>query len=105
MAPFAGNNMLVLYSCPNESSNKYLVQVLHNEHPVPMPGCGISDFCPFEVFKERIVAPHLKHDYNTICNLKIEEPKQMPLTSKLWQLFRWLFPQRSNVAESAKLEL
>ncbi|KAH7839310.1 hypothetical protein Vadar_002470 [Vaccinium darrowii] len=81
VAPFAGNNMLVLYSCPNESSNKYFGQVLHNEHPVPMPGCGNSDFCPFEVFKERIVAPHLKHDYNTICNLKIEEPKRMPLTT------------------------
>lgn len=37
VAPFAGNNMLVLYSCPTESSSKYFVQVLHNEHPVPMP--------------------------------------------------------------------
>ncbi|XP_058183813.1 uncharacterized protein LOC131301491 isoform X1 [Rhododendron vialii] len=105
VAPFAGNNMLVLYSCPTESSSKYFVQVLHNEHPVPMPGCGNSDFCPFEVFKERIVAPHLKHDYNTLCDLKIEEPGRMLLTSKLWQIFRWLFPQRSNDTQSAKQEL
>ncbi|KAI9156434.1 hypothetical protein LWI28_006469 [Acer negundo] len=37
VAPFAGNNMLVLCSCPAKSSNKYFVQVLHNERPIPMP--------------------------------------------------------------------
>ena len=37
VAPFGGNNMLVLYSCPANNSSKYLVQVLHNEHPVPLP--------------------------------------------------------------------
>ncbi|KAL2526650.1 histidine acid phosphatase family protein [Abeliophyllum distichum] len=37
VAHFAGNNMLVLYSCPANNSSKYLVQVLHNEHPTPMP--------------------------------------------------------------------
>ncbi|KAK1321186.1 hypothetical protein QJS10_CPA03g01096 [Acorus calamus] len=55
VAPFAGNNMLVLYSCPANSTindrGKYYVQVLHNENPVPMPGCGNTDFCPFDVFK------------------------------------------------------
>ncbi|XP_057476484.1 LOW QUALITY PROTEIN: uncharacterized protein LOC130764326 [Actinidia eriantha] len=81
VAPFAGNNMLVLYSCPANSSSKYFVQVLHNEHPVPMPGCDNSDVCPYEVFKERIVAPHLKHNYNTICNQKLEQPEQMSLTT------------------------
>ncbi|KAI8564285.1 hypothetical protein RHMOL_Rhmol03G0169600 [Rhododendron molle] len=81
VAPFAGNDMLVLYSCPDNSSNKYFVQVLHNEHPVPIPGCGNSDVCPYEVFMERIVAPHLKHNYNTICNMKMEEPEQTSLTS------------------------
>ncbi|KAI8032712.1 Multiple inositol polyphosphate phosphatase 1 [Camellia lanceoleosa] len=92
--PFGGNNMMVVYSCPAKSSSKYFVHVLHNEHPVPMPGCDNSDFCPFEVFKERIVAPHLKYDYNTICNLESENPKPMALTSKLSQMFRWLFAQR-----------
>ncbi|GMP69507.1 hypothetical protein CsSME_00028737 [Camellia sinensis var. sinensis] len=52
VAAFAGNNMLALYSCPDKSSSKYFVQVLHNERPVPMPGCDNSDFCPFEVFKK-----------------------------------------------------
>lgn len=37
VAPFGGNNILVLYSCPANNSSKYLVQVLHNEHPVLMP--------------------------------------------------------------------
>lgn len=39
VAPFAGNNMLVLYSCPASRSNSsnYFVHVLHNEHPIPLP--------------------------------------------------------------------
>lgn len=46
LAPFAGNNMLVLYNCPRNVSgsassgsysNKYFVQVLHNEIPVSIP--------------------------------------------------------------------
>ncbi|KAG5558036.1 hypothetical protein RHGRI_008069 [Rhododendron griersonianum] len=102
VAPFAGNNMLVLYSCPDNSSSKYFVQVLHNERPVPMPGCDNSDVCPYEVFKERIVAPHLKHNYNTLCNLKSEEPEQMSLTSKLSEMLR---SQRSNDPQSTKVEL
>uniref|UniRef100_A0A2P2L913 Multiple inositol polyphosphate phosphatase 1 n=1 Tax=Rhizophora mucronata TaxID=61149 RepID=A0A2P2L913_RHIMU len=80
VAPFAGNNMLVLHSCPASSSNKYFVQVLHNEHPIPMPGCNYSDFCPFETFKEGIVAPHFKHSYNTICALEL--PEEKPVTTK-----------------------
>lgn len=37
VAPFAGNNMLVLYSCQANSSSKYFVHVLHNEDPIPLP--------------------------------------------------------------------
>lgn len=37
VAPFAGNNMLVLYSCTSNNSNKYFVRVLHNERPIPIP--------------------------------------------------------------------
>lgn len=39
VAPFAGNNMLVLYRCPapDKARSKHFVQVLHNEHPIPMP--------------------------------------------------------------------
>jgi len=106
VAPFAGNNMLVLYSCPANSSSKYFVQVLHNEYPIPMPGCDGSDFCPFEVFKERIVAPHLKINYNTVCAVKLEKPEQNPsITSKLSLLFRWPFVQGNDDKQSRKDEL
>ncbi|XP_021732529.1 multiple inositol polyphosphate phosphatase 1-like isoform X2 [Chenopodium quinoa] len=88
VAPFAGNNMLVLYSCPARKS-KYFVHVLHNEHPVPLPGCDNSDFCPFEVFKERILEPHMKDDYQAICTVKDVVPE--PAYSKFSSLFGWLF--------------
>ncbi|KAM7498372.1 hypothetical protein LguiA_022786 [Lonicera macranthoides] len=106
VAPFAGNNILVLYSCPsnNNSTNTYFVQVLHNEHPIPMPGCNNSNVCPFEVFKEKIAGPHLKHNYDTMCNAVKSENKS--LTSKLSQmLFGWLFPLTSGDTQSQKSEL
>lgn len=37
MAPFGGNNMLFLCSCPPDSSSPHFVQILHNEHPISMP--------------------------------------------------------------------
>ncbi|GAB4827636.1 hypothetical protein Ancab_034521 [Ancistrocladus abbreviatus] len=95
MVPFAGNNMLVLYNCPANSSSKYYVHVLHNEHPIPMPGCNNTDFCPFDVFKENIVMPHLKYEYNTVCNVKVVQPKSKP--SK--------FSQGTDRTESPKVEL
>ncbi|KAJ6768185.1 MULTIPLE INOSITOL POLYPHOSPHATE PHOSPHATASE 1-LIKE [Salix koriyanagi] len=105
VAPFAGNNMLVLHSCPANSASKYFVQVLHNEHPIPMAGCNGSDFCPFEEFKEKIVAPHLKHDYNSVCTVQPEEPEHKPATSKLSRLFRWLFPMQDDDTQHTKDEL
>ncbi|CAK7325916.1 unnamed protein product [Dovyalis caffra] len=105
VAPFAGNNMLVLHSCPVNSASKYFVQVLHNELPIPMTGCNGSDFCPFEEFKEKIVAPHLKYDYNSVCTAKVEEPEQKPVTSKLSQLFRWLFSLQNDDTRPTKDDL
>ncbi|KAH7677701.1 multiple inositol-polyphosphate phosphatase / 2,3-bisphosphoglycerate 3-phosphatase protein [Dioscorea alata] len=97
IAPFSGNNMLVLYHCPgNDSSgtissggykSKYFVRVLHNESPVTMSGCGNTDFCPFELFKEKIVNPHLKHDFNSICSAKLESPKPQSFVRKLLKFF------------------
>ncbi|XP_028797362.1 multiple inositol polyphosphate phosphatase 1-like [Neltuma alba] len=74
VAPFAGNNMLILYSCSatDKSTSGYFVRVLHNEHPIPMPACHGSDFCPFEIFKEKVVTPHKKHAYDTICSGNVE---------------------------------
>ncbi|KAI4306870.1 hypothetical protein L6164_030112 [Bauhinia variegata] len=100
VAPFAGNNMLVLYSCPTQakSTSKYFVQVLHNEHPIPMPGCDGSVFCPFEVFKAKIVAPHQKHDYDTVCNPKPDKMEQKPVSSKLLLMYQWLFSSGKAMA-------
>ncbi|XP_028805215.1 multiple inositol polyphosphate phosphatase 1-like [Neltuma alba] len=74
IVPFASNNMLILYSCPatEKSTSSYFVRVLHNEHPMPLPACGHSDFCPFEVFKEEVYGPHEKHTFDAICNEKVE---------------------------------
>ncbi|KAG8390141.1 hypothetical protein BUALT_Bualt01G0052700 [Buddleja alternifolia] len=100
VAPFAGNNMLVLYRCPANISGKYFVQVLHNEYPIPLPGCENSNFCPFEVFKERIAAPHLKHDYNDICT--VESERKSP-TCKISQLLSWLFPSNAKIHQKDEL--
>ncbi|KAI3908483.1 hypothetical protein MKX01_009285 [Papaver californicum] len=95
VAPFAGNNMLTLYSCPANKKSKYFVQVMHNEVPVPLPGCENSDFCPFEDFKEQIVNPHLGQDYHSMCSVKTEVPASNSFVSKLW---KFLFPQKKNDA-------
>ncbi|CAG7868455.1 unnamed protein product [Brassica rapa] len=89
MAPFGGNNMLVLYSCPAASSPKYFVQVLHNEHPIAVPGCDGKDFCPLEDFKAKVVTPHLKHAFNNLCNANLDDPKQNHPSGKL-SFWSWL---------------
>ncbi|XP_056164484.1 uncharacterized protein LOC115673222 isoform X2 [Syzygium oleosum] len=91
VAPFSGNNMLVLYSCPANLSNKYYVQVLHNEHPTPMP--------------EKIAAPHLKHDYDALCNVKADQVELSSGNSKLSALYHWLFPSGINEPGSHGNEL
>ncbi|XP_047316178.1 multiple inositol polyphosphate phosphatase 1 isoform X1 [Impatiens glandulifera] len=97
VAPFAGNNIIVLFSCPKKTSSQYFVKVLHNEKPIPLPGCDNSDFCPFEVFKEKIVAPHLKYDYNSICDKEIEVGENLSLAGKLAKWFGW-HSSASNVS-------
>ncbi|KAJ6804757.1 multiple inositol polyphosphate phosphatase 1-like [Iris pallida] len=97
VAPFAGNNMLVLFHCSGNDSNgirtsegsrsNYFVQVLHNEIPVPMPGCGNTDFCPYDVFKERIVNPHLKNEFESLCNSKLDLHKVNPQPPKPCSFF------------------
>ncbi|KAF4380121.1 uncharacterized protein LOC115706559 isoform X1 [Cannabis sativa] len=106
VAPFAGNNMLVLYSCP--AFNNYYVQVLHNEQPIPVPGCDGSEFCSFETFKERIVAPHLKHEYADVCTVKLDKEKSNSDMSKFSRLVRWFLsifsPKRDEQKGSQKDE-
>uniref|UniRef100_A0A0E0KKQ9 Multiple inositol polyphosphate phosphatase 1 n=1 Tax=Oryza punctata TaxID=4537 RepID=A0A0E0KKQ9_ORYPU len=117
VAPFAGNNMLALYQCPGKTDggkisrdqkSSYFVQVLHNEAPVSMPGCGNKDFCPFEEFKEKIVEPHLKHDYDALCKMRPvarEEPSSF--SSRMSNFFLGLFSQKGYhvSAQDVKSEL
>lgn len=64
---------------------------------------SIDAFCLF--LQKMIVAPHLKHDYNALCAKKLEQPEQKPETSKLSQLFRWLFSMGRDETQSTKAEL
>ncbi|XP_009118292.1 multiple inositol polyphosphate phosphatase 1 [Brassica rapa] len=86
MAPFGGNNMLVLYSCPAASSPKYFVQVLHNEHSIALPGCDGKDFCPLEDFKAKVVTPHLKHAFDNLCNANLDDPEKKHQSPWSWLL-------------------
>jgi multiple inositol-polyphosphate phosphatase/2,3-bisphosphoglycerate 3-phosphatase len=71
VAPFAGNNMLVLYQCPSKISdgstisgdqnNSYFIQVLHNEAPVSMPVRLITSLLVF-VFSSSICSTLLPGD-------------------------------------------
>jgi multiple inositol-polyphosphate phosphatase/2,3-bisphosphoglycerate 3-phosphatase len=55
----------------------------------------------FSFVQERIVAPHLKIDYNTVCAVKLEKPEQNPsITSKLSLLFRWPFVHGNDDKQS-----
>ncbi|KAH9614405.1 hypothetical protein KSS87_005919 [Heliosperma pusillum] len=56
-------------------------------------GCDNSDFCPFEVFKEKILEPHLKIDYHDICTVKDlhkKSPVQKPAPILSAPEFHWL---------------
>lgn len=113
VAPFAGNNMLVLFKCPaqggstgkvmvpEEPSNSFFVQILHNEKPVSIPGCNGTYFCPFEVFKERVAGPHLKYTFESLCTVKVAHP-ECPLTCRISRLFQWLFLRKEYKLHSCE---
>lgn len=102
VAPFAGNNMLVLYKCPvqgvstgkvmapEEPSDSFFVQILHNEKPVSIPACNGTYFCPFEDFKEKVAGPHLRHTFESLCTVKVKNA-DCPLTCRISRFFQWLF--------------
>ncbi|KAJ3704522.1 hypothetical protein LUZ61_008227 [Rhynchospora tenuis] len=109
IAPFAGNNMLVLYQCRDkqDQNSSYHVQVLHNEVPVTLPACG-TDFCPFEVFKDRVVLPLLKHEFNSICDAKsvvrdVEVPKPCSWSCKFSNFLSGIFSSAQSQRENSEL--
>jgi multiple inositol-polyphosphate phosphatase/2,3-bisphosphoglycerate 3-phosphatase len=113
VAPFAANTMLVLYKCPaqegstgkvmvpEELTNSFFVQILHNEEPVSIPGCNGSYFCPFEVFKERVAGPHLRHTFESLCTVKVIHA-DCPLTCRISRFFQWLFLRKGYAPHSCE---
>ncbi|KAL8218077.1 hypothetical protein R6Q57_021450 [Mikania cordata] len=106
VAPFAGNNVLVLYSCSENDTSKYFVQVLHNEKPIPVAGCGGTDFCPFQVFKEKIASVHLKHSYDHLCNVCVDKQSgSKSYMSQFMEMLSWILPGKNKDTISSKVEL
>uniref|UniRef100_A0A6N2KW43 Uncharacterized protein n=1 Tax=Salix viminalis TaxID=40686 RepID=A0A6N2KW43_SALVM len=80
----------------------------HAPHPIQAPEwCPILGLiaAPEWCLGEKIVAPHLKHDYNSVCTVQQEEPEHKPATSKLSRLFRWLFTMQNDDTQHTKDEL
>jgi multiple inositol-polyphosphate phosphatase/2,3-bisphosphoglycerate 3-phosphatase len=77
ISPFSSNIMFVLFKCDavtetGEPMDKYMVQMLHNEMPMIIPGCK-EEFCSFATFKS-----HYQHildtcDFEDICKLSAHE--------------------------------
>ncbi|GAQ89106.1 Histidine phosphatase superfamily protein [Klebsormidium nitens] len=49
--------------------DEFLVLALHNERPVKMPACEGALFCPFGVFRKRVLGPHMKGSFDKMCAL------------------------------------
>ncbi|PNT73893.1 hypothetical protein BRADI_1g03920v3 [Brachypodium distachyon] len=107
VAPFASNNMLVLYQCPGKINGGKVSQDQNSSYFVQ--GCGNKDFCPFDEFKEKIVQPHVKHDFDVLCKIKkpvvTEEPSSF--SSKLSNFFLASFSRKGYhvKAQDMKTEL
>ncbi|CAM6026504.1 unnamed protein product [Sphagnum balticum] len=96
VAPFGANTALVLHKCSldNGTGEEFLVQALHNEKSVSMPGCNGTHFCPIEMFKKNVVAPHLKRSFESLCTVTVEHqpPERQSWFHRLFlpfYLFRW----------------
>nr|GEX75417.1 histidine acid phosphatase, eukaryotic [Tanacetum cinerariifolium] len=69
-------------------------------------GCGGTDFCPFEVFKEKIAAAHLKHSYDNLCNPNMEKQSECKsYATKFSELFSYYFYGKNKDTSSQKVEL
>ncbi|KAL6003113.1 hypothetical protein ACLOJK_023336 [Asimina triloba] len=98
LAPFAGNNMVVLYNCPlndsrsvlpGENRSKYFVQVLHNEAPIPMPAPSIHlVYEPPNVISSGTPGSsetwNWTHGYITLKILIHGNPIEAPLWGLIW---------------------
>ncbi|MCO5588386.1 hypothetical protein L7F22_042341 [Adiantum nelumboides] len=82
VAPYGANNMVVLHKCSSKNKDMsdveeddFRVQIYHNEVPVVLPGCNGTSFCPFKIFKEQVIMPHLQYSYESLCSLQKSKEK------------------------------
>lgn len=57
------------------------------------------------VLQDKIVAPHLKHEFNAICNLKQDPARKAEIGSKFSQFLRWIFRWGNDDTQSHGGEL
>ena len=80
LAPFGANIMFVLYKCGDDGDDvsggggdggaSYQVALLHNESPVPLPGCDDDGYlCPWDVFKQRYESIVNDCNFNRVCSI------------------------------------
>lgn len=80
VAPYGANNMVVLHKCTSVNKDgtqedDFRVQVIHNENSMALPACNGTHFCPFNVFKEQVILPHLRYTYESLCTLQESQGK------------------------------
>lgn len=87
VAPYGANTMVVLHKCSaaNKEEVDFVVQVLHNEKSVALPACNGTHFCPFNVFKEHVVSPHLKYTHESLCKPR-KEDATCSWICQLWEM-------------------
>ncbi|CAG8463121.1 18576_t:CDS:2 [Acaulospora morrowiae] len=65
IAPFASNVYFEIYNCTNKYETTIYVQMLVNEKPVVIPGCGYT-FCLWDRFKQ-LLGNNIDCDFDRIC--------------------------------------
>lgn len=62
-------------------------------------------FLFFFFLQEKIAAAHLKHSYDNLCNSNVEQSDCKSYTSKINDLFSWIFSGKNKEKVSQKIEL
>jgi hypothetical protein len=91
---------LLMYSCEIANQQVYGIMgtfKIDNQMSfggLCMQGCNGTHFCPIEMFKKHVVAPHLKRSFESLCTVAVEHqpPERQSWFHRLFvpfYLFRW----------------
>jgi len=73
MLPFASNLQITIAKCPKR--DELVVEAMHNEVAVPIPGCGnSSSLCTVSQFQHILSSKVLQHSYDDMCEVHAEKP-------------------------------